>query len=79
MKNPSSLTPDQLSSIVAQIQQILYVDPHDGTVDPDKQWDGADVCQDIAGILAEHGLVPIGLDPQHEALAAEVLRVAGAT
>lgn len=63
MKDPSVLTHEQLVSIIVRIQQILYFDPQGGTIAPDKQWNGADVCQDIAGILDDYGLVPTGFNP----------------
>ena len=61
MKTPDQLSQDELLDIVQAIQDRLYLDVNDQGVEfwnPDKQWSGADVCQDLAGLLDQHGLVP---------------------
>jgi hypothetical protein len=61
MKTPDQLSQDELLRIVRAVQCRLYLDHDDQGAEfwnPDKQWSGADVCQDLAGILDQHGLVP---------------------
>jgi hypothetical protein len=61
MKTPDQLSQDELLGIVQAIQERLYLDQDDQGAEfwnPDKPWSGADVCQDLAGILYRHGLVP---------------------
>ena len=61
MKTPDQLSQDELLDIVQAVQRRLYLD-HDNEGaefwNPDKQWSGADVCQDLAGLFDQHGLVP---------------------
>ena len=51
---------DQRTTVIYKIVSILYADDVDGNRvwDPDKEWSGADVCQDIAAVLESAGLVP---------------------
>jgi len=61
MKTPDQLSQDELLGIVQAVQDRLYLDQNESGAafwNPDKQWSGADVCQDLAGILDRHGLVP---------------------
>jgi hypothetical protein len=61
MKTPDQLSRDELLRIVQAIQCRLYLDVNAQEAEfwnPDKQWSGADVCQDVAGLLDQHGLVP---------------------
>jgi len=61
MKTPDQLSQHELLAIVRDVQRCLYLDHDDQEAEfwnPDKQWSGADVCQDLAGILDQHGLVP---------------------
>ena len=61
MKTPDQLSQDELLGIVQAVQDRLYLDQDDQGAEfwnPDKPWSGADVCQDLAGILDQHGLVP---------------------
>lgn len=58
---PKHLDSDRLEVIVEAIQQRMYLDePEKGRYvwNPDKEWDGADLCQDIAAILHQYELVP---------------------
>jgi hypothetical protein len=61
MKTPDRLSQDELLGIVRAVQCCLYLDHDDQEAkfwNPDKQWSGADVCQDLAGLFDQHGLVP---------------------
>jgi hypothetical protein len=61
MRQLSDLNHDELVDLVHRIQRLLYLDVDDQghTVwNPDKRWDGADVCDQLAEGLAELGLVP---------------------
>jgi hypothetical protein len=60
MKNPASLTHEQLVKIAASLQQILYGRHEDGrwSYRADKQWSGADVCEAAAELLGRFDLVP---------------------
>ncbi len=73
MRNPDQLSQDELLGIVRAIQCRLYLDRDDQGAEnwnPDKQWSGADICQDLAGILDQHGLVPEQEEPYIERSAA---------
>jgi len=67
MKNPSDLSKDQLASLVAQVQCILWLDlGGEGAPlknaewwNPDKNWD-PETIQSIAEQLAKVGLRPAG-------------------
>ena len=71
MRQAKELSPAELATIVNALQQALYLDFDDRNQkvwNPDKSWDGADVCDHLAQLLAEHGLVPqsvviVPLDP----------------
>lgn len=58
MKNPEFLTREQLVEIVQVIQEIMYLDPHSGKFDCDREWSSTDVCQDIALLLDQFELLP---------------------
>ena len=71
MRLATELSPAELVTIVDALQQALYLDFDDrnqNVWNPDKSWDGADVCDQLSLLLADHGLVPqsvvvIPLDP----------------
>lgn len=61
MRFPHQLPRQELQLIVETIQQRLYLETNskgEEYFDPDKPWEGADLCQSIATLLDEHGLVP---------------------
>lgn len=61
VKVAAELTRSELQRVVAEIQGRFYLDlDADGSEywNPRKTWDCADLCQDIAGLLDESGLVP---------------------
>ena len=61
MRQAKELSRAELATIVDALQQALYLDFDDGNKkvwNPDKSWDGADVCDQLSLLLAEHGLVP---------------------
>ena len=61
MRRAHELTESELLHIIQSIQQLLYLDEDDEHVlfwNRDKPWSGADVCQSIATLLDDHGLVP---------------------
>ena len=66
MRTAKDLTRDELVMIVAALQQALYLD-FDAELtkvwNPDKQWDGADICDQLATELARLGLVPEAVTP----------------
>ena len=66
MKNPHDLTHDQLAQIVSLIQEILYQDPHTGHFDCDREWSGADVCQDLSALLDRYDLLPRSTSDERE-------------
>ena len=61
MRRPVDLSRAALETIVDAVQQHLYLD-HDkarGFVwNPDKDWSGADVLEQLAGLLAQFDLSP---------------------
>jgi hypothetical protein len=65
MHRAKDLPRDELEGIVEAVQQALYLD-HEGSAfvwNPDKVWDGADVCQNLANVLSQFGLVPDQPEP----------------
>ena len=61
MRRPEDLTCRQLMAIVDRLQQALYFDfdaQNRPVWNPDKSWEGADVCDSLAQVLADCGLVP---------------------
>jgi len=66
VKVASELTRSQLQRLVAEIQGRLYLDlDADGTEywNPEKEWNCADLCQDIGNLLDGFGLVPAEAQP----------------
>ena len=58
---PSELSHEVLVEIVTRVQSLLHLDmDRNGREfwNPAKEWSGADVCQDIQGVLHQYGLVP---------------------
>ena len=66
MRTAKDLARDELVTIVATLQQALYLD-FDADVtkvwNPDKQWDGADICEQLAAELARFDLAPDVVTP----------------
>ena len=66
MRRPSNLAASALIRIVDALQQHLYLD-HDSrgafVWHPHKEWDAAGVCDQLASLLAQHGLTPT--EPTH--------------
>ena len=61
MKNPQDLSREELVEIVTEGIRILYgARQEDGSwlYSSDKEWSGADVCQDFASLLERFGLIP---------------------
>lgn len=61
MRLAADLTRDELIAIVQAIQAELYLDQTAGVTsiwNPEKEWSGADVLQNIARTLDEFELVP---------------------
>ena len=63
VKFPHELSREALRAIVAGVQGRMYLDLNaEGREywNPDKGWDGADMCMEIQELLNQHGLVPHG-------------------
>ena len=61
MRKPEELRRPELIALVDCLQQSLYLDfDHQGRKfwNPNKQWVGADVCDQLALAMADLGLVP---------------------
>ena len=61
MRQPAQLSPEELIAVVTALQQALYLDFNEQNQliwNPDKQWDGADICGQLAAELASYELVP---------------------
>ncbi len=61
MRKASDLTRDQLEAIVEAVQECLYLDDDEAGHtywNPQKQWQGADICEHLANELGNHGLIP---------------------
>lgn len=61
MRTPGELSREDLVEIVVTVQHALYLD-FDAALtkvwNPDKEWDGAEVCDQLAEVLARHQLAP---------------------
>jgi hypothetical protein len=61
MRPAQELSPAELATIVNSLQQMLYLDFDDRNQpvwNPDKSWNGADICDQLARLLADHDLIP---------------------
>ena len=61
MRTPQQLARRELLAIVDALQQALYVDldAHETKIwNPDKPWNGAEVCDHLPTLLAEYDLTP---------------------
>jgi len=61
MRLATELSRAELATIVDALQQALYLDFDDRNRkvwNPDKSWDGADVCDQLSLLPADHDLVP---------------------
>lgn len=66
MRTAQELTRDELVAIVEALQQSLYLDFEADLIkvwNPDKEWDGADICDQLAAELARFDLVPEIITP----------------
>lgn len=61
MRTSHDLTHDELSTIVDELQRALFLDSdaEPPIWDPDKPWDGAEICARLGDLLVEHDLVPL--------------------
>ena len=69
MKTPSELAQRDRDEIVTALQQALYLETDADTKiwNRDKQWDGAEICDQLAELLARHDLVPEAVPPGFDA------------
>lgn len=60
MRDLSSLTHAEALGIIAQVMAIAYLDESgdECRLDPDRELAGADVVDELLGVLDEHGLLP---------------------
>jgi hypothetical protein len=62
MRRPSQLTCQELLQLAHAVQLAFYVDADEATQapiwNPDKEWDAAEVCQDLNGILSKLDMIP---------------------
>lgn len=61
LRRATDLPRERLVAIVESLQQCLYLDDTgcpELVWNPEKDWNGADVCQDLASVLEKHGLIP---------------------
>jgi hypothetical protein len=66
----------QLQALAAELIHIMYQDIRtedvfddfcaEAGLNPDKEWEAADVCQDLATMLDEHNLIPTEFEPYGE-------------
>lgn len=61
MRTPCDLTRDELETVVDQLQRALFLDDHaePPVWNPDKPWEGAEICAHLGDLLVEHDLVPL--------------------
>ena len=61
MRDPCDLSSVELVAIARHVQQSLYLDfdaQNRPVWNPHKSWDGADICDSLASLLADYGPVP---------------------
>jgi hypothetical protein len=58
MKEPHDLSRAELERIADAVQRCLYFDENAGQFDPGHEWSGADVCEALAFVLSDLGMVP---------------------
>lgn len=66
MRNTNDLSRAELTAIVDVLQQALYLDFDSALTkvwNPDKEWDGAEVCDYLAAELTRFDLVPQSVIP----------------
>ena len=66
MRTARELTRAELAAIVDSLQQALYLDFDSALTkvwNPDKDWDGAEVCDQLAAELDRFDLVPLSVIP----------------
>lgn len=66
MRKAKDLSRTELTEVVSAVLEILFVDFDERRQlywNPDKDWNGADVCQDVASVLRYQGLVPDKPEP----------------
>ena len=66
MRTARELTLAELAAIVDSLQQALYLDFDEKlrkVWNPNKEWDGADICDQLAAELARFDLVPLVVTP----------------
>ena len=63
MRNPSSLTHDELAQFANAVQSLLYLDMQNEREfwNPDKEWDAADLLDELALVMQRYNLVPTTL------------------
>lgn len=54
----NELSKEQLAEIVVGVADWLWLDPETNMMDPDFEWDGADVLQEIANVMQQNGVTP---------------------
>jgi len=69
MKEPHDLSRAELERIADAVQRCLYFDENTGEFDPGHEWSGADVCEALAGMLSDLGMVPDEKTEKDEGLA----------
>jgi hypothetical protein len=57
MRQLSALTREQLEDIVGRIRDILWRDPVNGELDPERSWDVTTI-ERVSGVIEEAGLKP---------------------
>jgi hypothetical protein len=60
MKRPHELAFADLAKIVARLQQLLYLEEHDGREvwNLDKGWASVDILVELADLLGHYDLIP---------------------
>jgi hypothetical protein len=66
MRPAADLSLPELQQLITAIQELLYRDEDAaGTPfwNPDREWEGADVCEELGQLMTHYGLAPLDLDP----------------
>jgi hypothetical protein len=61
MRHASELSLSELQQLVAAIQELLYRDEDEQGMpflNPDRTWEGADVCEELGQLMTHYELAP---------------------
>ena len=63
IRDPATLNTFELVDLVRRVQALFYLDilGDRESWNPDKEWDGADLLDELAQLMVQHGLAPTAI------------------